>query len=98
MRPDLCIKGPRCTTYIVVTPTANAPQPQSFAIPVSVDGLQFRIQLETKPNVHRYIVDLSRAWFWSAAPAGSSRIIGSDQVAGAKVTVTKRLQSASILY
>jgi hypothetical protein len=97
-RSELCVAGPTCRTYIVVTPIAGTPQPANFVVPVKVGGLDFFVRLETNPHVHRYVVDLSRAWFWSAAPATAARSIETQQTTGASVTVTKRLQSADVLY
>jgi hypothetical protein len=95
---DLCVGGPSCRTYIVVTPTAGASLPSSFVVPIEVDGLEFDVQLETDPSVHRYVIDLSRAWFWSAAPPGVSRTVDTNATPGATVEVTKRLRDPGVLY
>jgi hypothetical protein len=95
---DLCIRGPRCRSYIVVVPTPGAPQPGSFVIPVTVDGLSFRVQFETDPRARRYVVDLSRVWFWAVASSDARRSVSTDAVPGATVTVTKRLQDPDVLY
>jgi hypothetical protein len=95
---DLCLAGPRCRSYLVVTPTAGVAQPPYFLIPVSVGGLQFYIRIDTAPGVDRYTVDLSRVWFWTAPPTSSPRSIAADQVPNASVTLTKRLRDPNALY
>jgi hypothetical protein len=95
---DLCLAGPRCRSYLVITPTPGTPQPPDIVVPVKVNGLQFFIRVETAPGAYRYVVDLNRVWFWSAAPPSASRSIGSPDAPNVSVILTKRLRDPGALY
>jgi hypothetical protein len=95
---DECSGRETCESYLVIEYPESATPPPEVAVPIRVGTLPFEVRFPTSPDASRYVVRLSRLWFWSAAPEGSRRRVVTTGLQGARARLERRTIDGDTLY